>query len=220
MVHRERRSPYLVALQHDFTVGEDGSLLSVEVELSETPPEVQKTIRTQVGQGTLDGIEKTFEDNKTSFDVEMTTKDGADRSFTVALDGKLVSLQLSMQELPPAVQKTIQAHVGDGKLGDIYRLKENGEISYDAEVDHHGQTRDVVVAPDGKLESVQVFLSETPEAVQKTISERLGNGRIVRIDQTFEALQGVHPYEVEGRKDGKPFNFRVGPRGRFLGMDQ
>src|SRR6266403_1174639 len=98
--------------QHDFTVGEDGSLLSVEVELSETPPEVQKTIRTQVGQGTLDGIEKTFEDNKTSFDVEMTTKDGADRSFTVALDGKLVSLQLSMQELPPAVQKTIQAHVG------------------------------------------------------------------------------------------------------------
>jgi hypothetical protein len=27
------------------------------------------------------------------------------------------------------------------------------------------------------------------------------------------------PYEVEGRKDGKTFDFSVGPRGRFLGMD-
>jgi hypothetical protein len=30
---------------------------------------------------------------------------------------------------------------------------------------------------------------------------------------------GVFPFEVEGRKDGKPFDFSVGPKGRFLGMD-
>jgi hypothetical protein len=34
-----------------------------------------------------------------------------------------------------------------------------------------------------------------------------------------EKKAGVLPYEVTGRKDGKPFNFSVGPRGRFLGMD-
>jgi uncharacterized membrane protein YkoI len=204
---------------HEFAVGEDGTLLRIEVKLSDTPPEVQKTIQAQIGQGSLESIEKTLEEGKTNFDVEMTTKDGADRSFTVALDGRLVSVQMSLQELPPAVQKTIQAHLGGGKLGDIYRLIENGDVSYDAEVDHQGQTRDVMVAPDGKLQSMQVFLSETPPPVQKTIAERLGNGKLVRIDQSFESAQGPHPFEVEGRKDGKAFNFSVGPRGRFLGLD-
>ncbi len=29
----------------------------------------------------------------------------------------------------------------------------------------------------------------------------------------------VLPYEVQGRKDGKPFDFSVGPGGKFLGRD-
>jgi hypothetical protein len=27
-------------------------------------------------------------------------------------------------------------------------------------------------------------------------------------------------YDVQGRKEGKPFDFSVGPGGRFLGMDE
>lgn len=203
-----------------FTVTADGTLAAVEVALNETPPAVQNTIKGQVRDGTLDSIEKTFEGNDINYEVDMTTKAGADRSFTVALDGKLAGVQVTLEEIPAPVRKTIEGHLGGGKLVDIFRLTEGNEISYDAEVDHDGKLRDVIVSPAGKLESIQVFLSEIPPEAQKTVKEKIGNGKIIRIDQSFTPRQGVYPYEIEGRKDGKPFNFAVGPRGRFLGMDE
>jgi uncharacterized membrane protein YkoI len=204
----------------DFVVAEDGTLSSVEVTLDETPPVVQKAIKAQLRDGTLESIEKTFEGNDINYEIEMTTKSGEDRSFTVALDGKLTSVQVTLEEIPPSVRKTIEAHLGNGKLVDIFRLVEGNEVSFDAEVDHDGKLRDVIVSPSGKLESLQVMLSEIPPEAQKTIRDKIGSGKISRIDQSFTPRQGVHPYDVEGRKDGKPFNFAVGPRGRFLGMDQ
>ena len=39
--------------------------------------------------------------------------------------------------------------------------------------------RDVMVAENGKLESVQVSFEETPAPVQKTIREKLGDGKLI-----------------------------------------
>lgn len=205
--------------ERDFVVAEDGTLLSVEVSLDETDPVVQKAIKAQLRDGTLDSIEKTFEGNDINYEVDMTTKSGEDRSFTITLDGKLTSVQVNLEEIPAPARKAIEAHLGNGKITDVFRLVDGNDISFDAEVDHGGKTRDVIVSPAGKLESIQVALSEIPPEAQKTIQDKIGNGRITRIDQDFTPRQGVYPYEVEGRKDGKPFNFSVGPRGRFLGMD-
>jgi len=94
-----------------------------------------------------------------------------------------------------------------------------GETSYYVEVRRDRKLRDFSVAENGKLQSVQVFLSETPAEVQSTIKEKVGGGKVLRVDKSFEPRRGVIPYEVEARKDGKAFNFSVGPRGRFLGMD-
>ncbi len=203
-----------------FTVSDAGILLNVQVTLEESPIPVQRTVKKQVADGTLDNLEKTFEQNEITYEVEMTRKDGAERSFTVALDGALTSLQISIEETPPGARKTIEAHAGDGKVENVYHLSEKGAVSYDAEVNKDGKVRDVIVASDGKLESVQVFLLELPAPAQKTIQEKIGAGKIVRIDRDSTPRQGVQPFEVEGRKDGKPFNFSVGPRGRFLGMDE
>src|ERR1051325_10708248 len=201
-------------------VSADGLLSTIEVSLDETPPPVQNTIKGQVRDGTLDNIEKTFEGNDITYEVDMTTKAGADRSFTVALDGKLTSAQVALAEIPAPVQKTISNHLGVGKLVDIFRLTEGNETSYDAEVDHDGKLRDVIVSPAGKLESIQMFLAEIPAEAQKTIKDKIGSGKIIRIDKSFTSTRGVLPFEVEARKDGKPFNFSVGPKGRFLGMDE
>lgn len=203
-----------------FTVSADGALSAIEVSLDETPPPVQNTIKAQLRDGTLDNIEKTFEGNDINYEVETTTKSGADHSFTVALDGKLTNVQVTLDETPAAVRKTIQEHLGNGKLADIFRLTEGTEISYDAEVDHDGKLRDVIVSAAGKLESIQVLFSEISPEAQKTIKEKIGNGKIIRIDKSFTPRHGVLPFEIEARKDGKPFNFSVGPKGRFLGMDE
>ncbi|HSU53989.1 MAG TPA: hypothetical protein VLT36_08035 [Candidatus Dormibacteraeota bacterium] len=203
-----------------FTVSADGTLTAVEVGLEETPPEVQKTIKAQVGAGKLENIEKTIEDKDISYEVDMTTKAGQERSFTVGIDGKLTMAQIGLEEVPTAAKKTFEEHLGNQKFGDIYRMYDGANISYDAEVHQGDKTRDIVVSADGKLESIQVFLGELPTAAQKTIQEKLGSGQIIRIDKSTEKRGGVEPFEVEARKDGKPFNFSVGPRGRFLGVDQ
>jgi hypothetical protein len=202
----------------DFTVAEDGRLLSVEVELEETPAAVQKTIKAQVGAGEVDTIERNVEED--AYEVDFIKKDGTDSFFSVTPDGRLSTVQVILGEVPGAVRKTIEANLGKGKLGNLYRLSEDGAVSYDAEVNYEEKQRDLVIAENGKLESVQVSLSETPEPVQKTIKEKIGGGKLIRIDRSFEQKMGVMPYEVEAWKEGKPFNFSVGPRGRFLGMDE
>ena len=205
--------------ERDFTVAEDGTLLSVEVMLGEAPVSVQRTIKIQVGEGTIANIEKSFEEDEITYDVDMKRKDGTERSFSVALNGKLQAMQVALDETPAAVRKTIEASLGNAKLEDIYHIFEEGETSYYVEVRRDGKLRDFSVAENGKLQSAQVFLSETPAEVQSTIREKIGNGKLLRVDKSFEARRGVLPYEIEARKDGKPFNFSVGPKGRFLGMD-
>jgi uncharacterized membrane protein YkoI len=187
--------------------------------LDETPIPVQRTIKIQVGEGTIEAIEKSFDEDEISYDVDMKRKDGAERSFSVALDGKLQAMEVVLEETPAAVRKTIEASLGTAKLEDVYHMFEEGETSYYVEVRRDGKLRDFSVAENGKLQSVQMFLSETPAEVQSTINEKLGNGKLSRVDKSFEARRGVLPYEIEARKDGKPFNFSVGPKGRFLGMD-
>ena len=206
--------------ERDFTVAADGRLLSEEVTLEETPPPVQNTIKSQLREGTLDNIEKTFEETQISYEVDITRKDGVSRSFTVGLDGKLLSLQISLEEAPAPVKHTIRTRLAGGKLEDIYRTFEDGAVSYYVEFNREGKQRDFSVAPNGKLESTHVFLSEISPAAQETIQNKIGKGRVVRIDKVFDRKQGVLPYEIEGLKDGRPFNFSVGPNGAFLGMDE
>jgi uncharacterized protein YpmB len=205
--------------EHFFTVGEDGQLLSLEVELGEAPAAVQGTIQAQVGTGTLDSVAKSFEEDEIKYDVDITTKEGKERSFTVALNGIITSLQVDLEEVPAPVRATIAGHAGQGSPGEVYRLFEDGQVSYSIELKRDGKTRDLVVAADGKMEALQVGLSDLPAAARKTIAEKIGSGKILRIDKSFTRIQGVDPFKVQGRKDGKPFNFSVGPKGRFLGRD-
>ncbi len=202
--------------EQDVTVAVDGRLLSVEVELAETPVAVQKTIQTELRGGTLDSVEKAFEDDGGfRYEVDTTTKDGADRAFAVAADGNLVSMQVTLEELPAAVRKTIQEHAANGTLGDIYRMFEGSEISYTVEMTRNGKDREFSVTADGKLESVRVFPAELPALGQKTLRETIGTGKLVRIDKTVDDSM----FHIESRKDGKPFDFKIGPGGRFRGME-
>ena len=75
------------------------------------------------------------------------------------------------------------------------------------------------MAADGKLISEEVALAEVPQPARKTINNRVGKGQIHRIDKCFGDKNEV-TFEVMAKKDGKRFDFTVGPRGRFLGMNK
>jgi uncharacterized membrane protein YkoI len=204
----------------DFTMAEDGTLMSTQVTLIETPAAVQKSIQTLAREGEVESIDQSLDDSNVTYDISLTMSDGREKGFTLDVGGMLLSMEVSLAETPAAVQKTIQTEMADDKLENIDKMFDEDGITYDVDVTGKGgREMSYTVAEDGKLISRQVTLEETPPPVRRTIKERIGDGKILRIDRSFVKNKGVMPYEVQGRKDGKPFDFSVGPRGRFLGMD-
>jgi len=201
----------------DLHVGEDGTLLSIWIAFNEAPPAVQKSIQAQVGADKLGDIEKTFEAEEISYVVDITTKDGRESQFSIDESGILLETEIPLSEAPAAVQKTIADQMGNGTLTTLSKIIDD-KVTYDAEFTKDGKTGNVTVAGDGALLSVEITLAETGPA-QKTILEKVGDGKIISIKKSFEKRDRVLPFMVESVKDGKAFNFSVGPKGRFLGMD-
>ena len=206
--------------ERDFTVANDGTLLSVEVVLEDTPAAVQKTIQAQASGWKLEGIDKNLDEAEISFDVEVS-KDGREKSFTVADDGTLLNMEVALEETPQAVQATIKKLVADGSVKSIDENMDPTGNTFDVEaVAKDGASKSFTVGAGGWELSEEMPLEQIPAAARETIKQQIGDGTILRIDKSLvEKKEKVLPYEVEGRKDGKPFNFSVGPKGRFLGMD-
>lgn len=207
--------------EYDLTVDEDGTLLSREITFEDAPAPVQQSIQTLQKQGDLEAIYKNLDHSDVTYDVELTAKDASDKTFTIAEDGTLLSAEVSMNETPGAVQKAIQDRIADGKLESVSKNFGEDGVTYDVEMTaKNGREKGFTVAADGSLVSAQVELAEAPRPVQRTIRDKIGDGKVLRVDKSYVKEKGVFPYDVQGRKDGKEFDFIVGPRGRFLGMDE
>jgi len=205
----------------DLTVAEDGSLLSIDTALTELPAAVQTAINTQVGQGSLEGVEKLFDDGETSYRAGITAPNDVQRDFTFAEDGTLLSREVNLTELPAAVQTAVNAQVGQGKLEGIDKSFDEGDITYDATMTTpDGQERDFSISKEGNLLSREVSLKEVPAAVQQMISQTLGTGKVIGIDQSFVASDQAISYDIEGQRNGKSFDFMISPDGHFLGMEE
>jgi hypothetical protein len=157
---------------------------------------------------------------ETNYDVELTAPDGQARDFAVAGDGTLLSVEVTLRETPEAVQKTITAQLNGGTLDSIDKNLDDDGLNFDvALITKDGRNKRFNVTAKGDVASSEVTLAETPPEVQKTIKQEIGEGKIIRIERSFVEKHGVLPYEVQGWKDGESFDFSVGPKGRFLGMD-
>ena len=207
------------AQTRDYTFDEAGVLVGMEMALMEVPLEVQKTIQAQMVQGTLESIEKSIDGTSVSYDVDWKSKDGKDHSFSVAENGKLASVDLSLDETPPAVKGTIQHQLGTDQLISISKTMEDDGAYYDVTFVSNGVERDFSVAESGQMDSRQVLMTELPPSVQTTIDRIVGQGKVVRIDQIYEKHKGGPPFEIESVVNGKPYFFLVGQKGAFLGKD-
>ena len=205
-------------ISRDLKVAEDGTLVSIQVALAETPPAVQKAIAAQLGESKLGDIEKTFEGAETNYEVEITTKDGRDSQFTLNEAGALLEIEIALSEAPAPVQKTVAEQMGNGTLTTLTKII-NQTVTYEAVFTKDGKEGGVNVAATGALLSVQITLEQVPPAALKSIQEKVGNGKILSVWQSYEKREKVLPFKVESVKDGKSFNFSVGPKGRFLGLD-
>jgi hypothetical protein len=207
------------AQTRDYTFDEGGTLVAMEMALQELPLEVQKTIQAQVVQGTIDSIDKSIDGTFVSYDVDWKSKDGKDHSFTVLESGKLDSVEMSLDETPPAVKATITRELGKDQLVSISKTFEDDGVFYEVTFVSLGVERDFSVKENGQMDSRQVLLTELPPSVLTTIDRVIGQGKVIRVDQIYEKRKGGPPFEVESIVNGKPYYFLVGQKGAFLGND-
>jgi hypothetical protein len=206
--------------ERDFTFGEDGTLISEEVHLAELSPGLQTAITALVGKGALEGIDKTFNHDETTYEATMTTPAGQERNFTLSETGTLLSQEVTLADVPPEVQTAINAEVGQGKLEGIDKTFSFGKITYaGTRTTPGGQERDFIVSAQGVLLSHEVSLEEVPSAVQATINQTIGDGKILAVDQIYMIARHAVRYKIDGQKDGKPVTFNIGPRGNVSAVE-
>ena len=149
----------------------------------------------------------------------MIGANGASHSLSVAEDGKWFTLDLPLSDAPGPVQKTIRSHLGKGKLEEVSKVDDDGDVYYEAEINLNGKVVTLTIGPRGRLlsEEQEVTLKELPEAVQKVIKANLGAARLDSITKVIEGRETT--YEVEATRVGKELSFAVGGDGKFLGFD-
>src|SRR4051794_13934723 len=80
---------------------------STNISLSQLPAAAQTTVKQQLAGAVVVDIEKNDEDGNVSWTV--TKKEGnAERYFVVDQSGKMTAQEISLQEAPPAVQKSLK----------------------------------------------------------------------------------------------------------------
>jgi hypothetical protein len=185
----------------DLTVAGDGKLLDKQVFLDEIPVAVRKAIQTITAGGQLGDITEDFDSiYSETYEVDMT-RDTTNREFTVDGDGKLLTMEVFLPETPPAVRETIQSNTAGATIEDITTSFESEDVTYDVEITRAGKTRGFSVSTNGELLQEQVFLDETPAAVQKAIQAQSSRGRLGDINRSMR--EGKTNYDVDvvsGRK--------------------
>jgi uncharacterized membrane protein YkoI len=71
------------------------------------------------------------------------------------------------------------------------------------------------VARAGEHMGEKVDMKTLPASVQKTITDKVAGGKIVRVEREDDA-NGKWNYEVVVKTDGKEWGFEVDPKGKFL----
>lgn len=179
-----------------FTVDGDGSLLEEQVFLNELPVSVRQTVTKQAGENALGEIHKFTEDGEIDYDVEMT-RNGDTRHFTVGPTGKLVDEEVSLTELPEALQSAINKQAGGDKVSDINRCFDDGEISYDVDIDRGTGGCTFNFDSDGQLFSTDedISLTDAPSAVREQINSLAAGGKCLGVSKITE--DGEISYDVE-----------------------
>lgn len=122
--------------------------------------------------------------------------------------------KLSMSNLPPAVQKTVQAEAKGAAIRNIVKETEHGVVQYEVETMLNGRHRDFDVAADGRLLAVEeeTSLDTIPEAAKASIVKKAGGGRLGQVELVTRGGETLYEASFTG-KDGRTHEVLVKPDG-------
>jgi uncharacterized membrane protein YkoI len=125
--------------------------------------------------------------------------------------------KISQSELPAVVQKTAQEQSKGTTIKGYSKDTENGQLEYEIEMTVDGHSKDVSIAPDGRVLEVeeQVQLNSLPANVQLALKTKAGKGEITKVESIVKSGKLV-AYEARVKADGEHREIQVGPEGKAL----
>jgi uncharacterized membrane protein YkoI len=104
---------------------------------------------------------------------------------------------LALKDLPPSVQKTIQAELKGGEIKNIGKETENGVAQYEVETMLNGKHRDFEVDTKGKLLVVEeeTSIDSIPAAAKAAILKKVADGKLGMVELFLRG--GETMYEAE-----------------------
>jgi hypothetical protein len=122
--------------------------------------------------------------------------------------------KIDRKDLPPAVEKTVEAQSQGATIKGFSQEKENGQLDYEAEMTVNGHSKDVLIDPQGEVVEVeeQVPLESLPLAVKEVLQTKAGAGKILKVESLTKHDKLV-AYEAVVRTAGKKKEIQVGPDG-------
>jgi hypothetical protein len=105
--------------------------------------------------------------------------------------------KLTLKDLPPAVQKTVEANLNGAEIKKINKETEKGVVQYEVESILNGKHRDFDVDSNGKLLVVEeeISIDSIPAAAKATILKKVGTGKLGMVE-TFTRPGGETMYEA------------------------
>jgi hypothetical protein len=149
--------------------------------------------------------------------------------FSGSIIGLLLPLSLSgaaqeseksvkMKDLPPAVQQTVLEQSRGTKIRGLSKETEDGtNFFYEMTIRVNGQTRDVLIDPNGTVVEVEetTSLAALPQLVRDEFQRQAANGKIRKVESVSRGGQIVF-YEAEIRVAGKTTEVQVDPGGKVI----
>jgi len=139
------------------------------VTLSESPTIVQRTVRTQMGTGSIDKIEEGTWNGRTVYQITLN-RDGRRENLLVGDDGAVIAppavavidagrlneglrypRSITFNELPLAVQNRLRAEAGSAQISRLERGTIDGRPAYQASYRKSGRQMELRVAEDGSI---------------------------------------------------------------------
>lgn len=122
---------------------------------------------------------------------------------------------IKMKDLPPAVQKAVQAQTKGTKVKGLSKEVENGKTFYEVETFVNGRGRDLLLDTTGAVVEMEeeVALDSIPAPAKAAIEKGAGGGKIKKVEMltkgqsvSYEAaiIKGGKKFEVVVKADGFP----------------
>lgn len=124
-------------------------------------------------------------------------------------------------QLPSAVQKTASQQAKGATIKRFVKDNEDGRLEYEMEMDVNGHSKDVSIAPNGRLLEIeeQVDLNKLSPAAQQSLQKKAGKGTITKIESITKSGRIV-AYEAQVQTNGRHSEIQVGPNGETLSHEE